>query len=75
MTGHEKRCKHLTSEDREEIQTGLNVAVAHKQNLRHRSIRPPNGTFCRDLRSGKIVHFCRKSGLTQQIAANRGNGW
>lgn len=31
MTGHEKRCKHLTSEDREEIQTGLNVGMAFKQ--------------------------------------------
>ena len=30
MTGHEKRCKHLTSEDREEIQTGLNVDMAVK---------------------------------------------
>ena len=30
MTGHEKRCKHLTSEDREQIQTGLNVGMAFK---------------------------------------------
>ena len=31
MTDQEKRCKHLTEEDREEIQTGLNVGMTFKQ--------------------------------------------
>ena len=53
----------------------VTVAVADKQNLSHGLIRPPKATFCRDLSSGKNVHFCRKSGPTRQIAANRGNGW
>ena len=31
MTDQEKRCKHLTEEDREEIQAGLNVGMTFKQ--------------------------------------------
>jgi len=53
----------------------VTVAVANKQNLNHGSIRPPKATFCRDLRTGEIVHSCGKTGRTRQIAANRGNGW
>ena len=34
---------------------------------------PHKATFCRDLRSGKIVHFCRKTGRTRQIAAMDGS--
>ena len=51
----------------------VTVAVAHKQNLNHRPPMPPKATFCRDLRSGKIVHFCRKTGPTRQIAAMDGS--
>ena len=51
----------------------VTVAVADKQNLSHGLIRPPKATFCRDLSSGKNVHFCRKSGPTRQIAAMDGS--
>ena len=51
----------------------VTVAVADKQNLNHGSVKPPNGTFCRDLRREKIVHSCRKTGPTWQIAAMDGS--
>jgi hypothetical protein len=34
---------------------------------------PRKTTFCRDLRSGKIIHFCRKTGQTRQIATMDGS--
>ena len=34
---------------------------------------PPGGSFCRDLQAGKIIRFCRKSGLTRQFAALNGS--
>ena len=36
----------------------VTVAVADKQNLNHGSIKPPNGTFCRDLRT-KVLPMSR----------------
>ena len=51
----------------------VTVPVADKKNLRHRPPMPHKATFCRDLRSGKIVHFCRKTGRTLQIAAMDGS--